>query len=513
MPLAESTGHGQETVDKSISIAAGQKLGIEFDCNADGVLIQAADPSLPMGASGIKAGDVIVSINGTSTVGITKSTLVGIIQSSSQPDGSKALSICLVPNAHVNVEAQSVPVNVSAPAAKESSKASQSVSIASQPLAASIVTITVASGEKLGIEFECTAAGVTLSSVSPVSAMAKAGIKEGDIITQLNKRSTLGITCEMFADFVGSAAFPDGSKELHIALQPTRQVLVKADDKLGIDFECTSAGVILSSVQQTSALYQAGIRPGDAIVALNSTCVMDVTQSFFVQVVGNSSQADGSRRMNLGLACTARVEIPDQAKLGIDFECTANGVVLLSVQDGSPLAAAGLSAGCTLQSLNGFSLIPANQVTLVSLINAAPVSGEGIGAVKTLVFTYSQVLQGPSAGGSAVGSGQGWGRRKKPTATPTLDGNAVASHQEPGPSAKFMEMRDPKNQMLKVILNESSGFKMGMRYECHHDGVHVKEVESHSAAFEAHLEIGHCIVAMHADNRCILMEDADSLSL
>jgi len=52
-----------------------------------------------------------------------------------------------------------------------------------------------------------------------------------------------------------------------------------------------------------------------------------------------------------------------------------------------------------------------------------------------------------------------------------------------------------------------------MRYECHHDGVHVKEVEAESAAYEAHLEIGHCIIAMHADNRRILMEDADSISL
>jgi S1-C subfamily serine protease len=456
---------------------------------------------MAMGAAGIVVGDVMVSINGQTTVGIDQGALVAIIQASGQPDGSKSLNIVLVP-ASGGAAAPAPEVKV-VPAEE-----------APEQPPTGIITAKIAQGEKLGIDFECTAAGVALSSVAAGSALANAGLKAGDVITQINKRSTVGITQETLVSYIGAASFPDGSKELHIALLAVTVVTVPSGAKLGIDFECTPAGVILSSVAPDSALHKSGIRSGDGIVVLNGNNVMGLDQNSFVQLVGASGQPDGSKVMHLGMARTARASVPDGVKLGIDFECTANGVVLESVAADSPLAAAGLAPGCTLQSLNGQSLIPADQAKLVGLIQSAPTSGEGVAKAKSLVFTYSQVVAGATAGGSASGAGRGWGRKKK--AAPIQAGEGAEGAEGAAESSEPSDplaMKDPNNQKLKVVLEKSKDFKLGIRYECHHDGVHVKEVEVDSACFSAEVQIGHCIVAIHADNRRLNVEDADTLSL
>jgi len=266
-----------------------------------------------------------------------------------------------------------------------------------------------------------------------------------------------------------------------------------------------------------------------------------------------SSQQNGSKMLSIGMACMACVLLPENSKLGIDFECTSAGVVLSSITADSPLGKAGLIPGCTLQSINGQSVVGVDPPTLVSIIQSARPVGEGVNQAKQLMISYARLETGATASGSTEGSGRGWGRKKtkKADTDHTADttspmqageepetslpaaqvgiekGSGEASKDESQyddntgllgiPEQPDAQLVDEKNQLVKVVLvKEKDGkIKLGVRFECHDDGVHIKEVEEGSPCGQAGVTVGHSIVAVHFSNRSSRsdLRNADSLSL
>jgi serine protease Do len=158
---------------QNVTPAMGKALGLD---NTDGVLIGDVTPNGPAAKAGLKPGDVIIKVNGES---VPDSAALRLHISETAPDTTVALN--------VRRGSSTIDLNVKLgelPADREQAKDEGSGLQTLRGLQVEALTPAVQQQLHLSGELQ----GVVVAQVDPGSAAASAGVRQGDVVQEVNRK-------------------------------------------------------------------------------------------------------------------------------------------------------------------------------------------------------------------------------------------------------------------------------------------------------------------------------------
>jgi S1-C subfamily serine protease len=360
-------------------------LGITPQSADNGVLVESVAPDSPAAKAELKAGDIITAVNGKNVTADTIRDVLGAlkvgdsVKLSVQRDG-KTLDLTATLAAR--------PAQAQPPANGQPGQA--------QPPAAQ--------RPFLGIALQDDSSGVSIQSVQPNSPAEKAGLKQNDIITQVNGKDVKAaqdVVSAISALKVGDTvklAVKRGTETVNVeatlAAAPMQAFPGFPGGRNGRGFRFNGEVVIYNANDKTwdvmalsdsSPLYQAGLRQGDKITQINgqsydpqglSDYLKNATGDVKVTVQRDGKDTDltvpATALQNLGqfsLRFGNGGGIPfggmNGAYLGVQFvmldeqvakahNVTATvGALITQVEKDSPADKAGLKANDVVTAVNG----------------------------------------------------------------------------------------------------------------------------------------------------------------
>ncbi len=170
---------------------------------------------------------------------------------------------------------------------------------------------------------------------------------------------------------------------------------------------------VVGMVDETSAAYQAGIRPGDTVIAVNGKSVNSWYDFAVESLLGETDRNVELTLLASNTTKTVQVEIDDMEKTGQIVKGVNQAIPCLlgAVTEGSPADIAGIQANDMIVQFNGISVIGWRQFTDVvqeAPLEEMPVVVERDGRNIPLFITpeyneeYERVMIGVAQGGFRV---------------------------------------------------------------------------------------------------------------
>ncbi|MBZ0295372.1 MAG: PDZ domain-containing protein [Anaerolineae bacterium] len=345
-------------------------VGIAFEAADNGVTVTNVLPGSPADEAGLQTGDVITAIDGTE---ISVDDVAGMIQDHAVGD---------VITLTVERDGESLDLEVTL-AMRDASPIEVRIERANMPY--------------LGVSLSDDGDQVTIASVEAGSPAAAAGLQEGDVLVsvddtdvssvrqavELIRTHEAGDTVTLVLDRNGDSV----TAEVTLATLP---VVPEMLSRMGGDFVIynpRSEQWMVLSLNQDGELYQAGLRDGDAITAINidgeAVSAQDLNQALADAADGaqatltverdgesmdftvNASALESFMGMNMMFRGNG---IPFQAQpvqLGVTYTMlnpevaaahdlsVTEGALITDVQADSPAEAAGLEVDDVITAVNG----------------------------------------------------------------------------------------------------------------------------------------------------------------
>ena len=178
---------------------------------------------------------------------------------------------------------------------------------------------------------------VTIKAVSPNSPAAEAGLQPNDVIVSVGHRPTRSLD-QVQAYLNSNAGQPigltiqRGGQTLHISLTPRALDQTAQEQAAGVTL-IDELPIVITGVSSDSPAAQAGLQPGDAILALDGESIrtvqqmLDYVQSHAGQSINLTVRRAG-QRFNVTLTPRTDAEIPaGEGRMGIAFNATGYDLV------------------------------------------------------------------------------------------------------------------------------------------------------------------------------------------
>ena len=139
-----------------------------------------------------------------------------------------------------------------------------------------------------------------IGGVKEDSLAYKAGIRKGDILTAIWGRLTGYMAVKEVADYLLKKVSPEIrctiERTVSVAVNHDKKILAGPEDLIGASLSMEFDGLTVSKVRDGSAAYEAGLRAGDLIVAINSNSTRYMPLKKAVEHIRNS---EGAVRLSL----------------------------------------------------------------------------------------------------------------------------------------------------------------------------------------------------------------------
>lgn len=186
--IGSGTGEVKLTIERHIRITKSGRLGIRIDIKQTGLTMTEVVKNSLAERAGLKAGDKITAINGKGTRYMNMKQVVKNLKQRSAGQLNLAIRRNIVLN-RIHVEKTKNPVRAKRLQTKKKQKGYLEKDI--------LISMLIIPGTKrkgLGIKIELVSDGIIITDVTEGSAADIAGLKAGDIIAAIDKKSLKGMS-------------------------------------------------------------------------------------------------------------------------------------------------------------------------------------------------------------------------------------------------------------------------------------------------------------------------------